>query len=209
MQADFTVEIGADFPSLEFPWEDDGGARFYDLVAQPELLLYVEEANRYREMGEFLAALNSAHSAFHTVKCDAWRSTEISEEEEIFGAAEKFCSYVDLVFREEGGRGSLPAHEEFARTIVKLLQRAPEISAAAEFVVRRCYYRVDAGRPGEHQEGFSVTFYLFGYGEDEADARRRWMIGMKVVENALLQLSAKLRGVKRAEERGAEETEPG
>lgn len=204
MQADFSVEIGADFPCLEFPWEDDGGARFYDLVAQPELLLYVEEAHRYQEMGEFLAALNSAYSAFQTVKCDAWRSAEIKEEEEVFGAAEKFCSYIDLVFREEGARGSLPAHEQFARTIVKLLQRAPEISAAAEFVVRRCYYRVDPQRSEEHGAGFSVTFYLFGYGEDEPDARRRWMIALKVVENALLQLSAKWRGMERAGSPGAE-----
>lgn len=193
MQADFAVEIGADFPCLEFPWDDEGGQRYYDLLTKPELLLELEEAHRYAELGEFLAAINGAHSAWLSVKCDAWRSAEIAEEEEIFGAAEKFGSYVDLIFRADAPRTSLPAHERLARDIVNLLKRAPEISAAAEFVVRRCYYRVDPGNAEEHNEGFSVTFYLFGYGEDEADARKRWAIALKLVGNALLQLSARMR----------------
>jgi hypothetical protein len=37
--------------------------------------------------------------------------------------------------------------------------------------------------------GFYITFYLFGYGDDEAQARKRWAIGLKVVENIILQLS--------------------
>jgi hypothetical protein len=38
-----------------------------------------------------------------------------------------------------------------------------------------------------------VTFYLYGYGDEEAEARQRWAIALKVVENALLQLSASQR----------------
>ncbi len=49
------------------------------------------------ELGEFLAAVNSPASILETAKCDAWSSTEINPEEEIFGAACKFGSYVDLV----------------------------------------------------------------------------------------------------------------
>jgi len=39
------------------------------------------------------------------------------------------------------------------------------------------------------REGFYVTFYLFGYGEDEAQARESWAIGLKLVENAIRQMS--------------------
>jgi hypothetical protein len=34
-----------------------------------------------------------------------------------------------------------------------------------------------------------MTFYLFGYDSDEVFARQRWAIGLKLVENAILQLS--------------------
>lgn len=194
MQADYSVEVGADFPYLEFPWDSgDGRARYFDLVSQPELLLNVTEAHRYPELGEFLAAINGANSVLASAKCDAWRSTEITEDEQIFGAAEKFGSYVDLIFRNPAARMSLEPHERLAKDICQLLGRAPEISAAAEFIIRRCYYRRDPARPEEHDEGFSVTFYLFGYGEDEYDSRQRWVIALKVVENALLQLAAAAR----------------
>ena len=87
MEADFAVELGADDETLELPWAaDDGGPRYYDLKRQPELLLNIEEASRVPELGEFLAAMNSPASILETAKCDAWSSTEINPEEEIFGA---------------------------------------------------------------------------------------------------------------------------
>ncbi len=89
MQADFAIELGANDETLEFPWAaPEGGPRHYDLKRQPDLLLYVEEANRARELGEFLAAINSPASILETAKCDVWWSTEMNPEEEIFGAAD-------------------------------------------------------------------------------------------------------------------------
>ena len=122
---------------------------------------------------------------FETAKCDAWLTDELTEEEEIFGATWKFGSYVDLLFADET-RYDFPKHETFAATASKLLGRAPEISAAAEFVVRRCYFHVAE----DAREGFYFTFYLYGYGDDEDQARQRWAIALKVVQNALIQLSA-------------------
>jgi len=40
------------------------------------------------------------------------------------------------------------------------------------------------------REGFYITFYLFGYDDDEAQARQRWAIALKLVENAIRQTSA-------------------
>ncbi len=190
MQADFSVELGAQDETLAVPWSSpDGRMRYYDLKRQPDLLLYIEEAARYRELGEFLATVNSAMSRLQSAKCDAWFTTELNEEEQVYGTACKFVSYVDLFFADAESRFSFPTNEDFVKRLSKLLGRAPEISAAAEFVLRRGYFGEGDTAP-EPQSGYYVTFYLSGYGDDEADARRRWGIGMKLVENAILQLSA-------------------
>lgn len=187
MEVDFAVELGAQDEILELPWAaSDGGPQYYDLKGHPELLLKVDEAQRIPELGEFLSAINSPASILETAKCDAWCSTELNPEEEIFGAAWKFVSYIDLVFSREQPRFSFPQHEQLAKRLTKLLQRVPEIPAAAEFLIRRCYYHEAA----EVRDGFYLTCYLFGYGDDEPQARQRWAIGLKLVENAIRQISS-------------------
>ncbi len=188
MDADFSVELGAEDETLVFPWSSgDGRLRYYDLKRQPDLLLYIDEAARWQELGEFLAQVNSAASRLQSAKCDVWFTTKLAEDEAIYGAAGKFASYVDLLFAADAPRFSFAQHEDWVKRLTKLLGRAPQISSAAEFVIRRCFY---AQTGGDAREGFYVTFYLFGYGDDQEDARRRWGIGMKLVGNAILQLSA-------------------
>jgi hypothetical protein len=189
VQADFAVELGADDEKLEMPWAAEGGGpRYCDLKRHPELLLDLEEAGRVRELGEFLSKVNSPTSLLETAKCDAWPSTEMNPEEEIFAATHKFGSYVDLLFSDEPKRFSFPEHEHLAKRLTQLLQRAPDIAAAAEFLVRRCYYHGEEGI----RDGFYITFYLFGYGGDETQSRERWAIGLQLVHNAIRQLSVDL-----------------
>jgi hypothetical protein len=186
MEADFAVELGAEDETLEMPWGSaDNGPRYHDVKRNAEYLSRIEEAVRVSELGEFLAAMNSPTSVLETAKCDVWSSTEMSLEEEIFGTSNKFCSYVDFLFSDES-RYSFARYEQFARSLVNLLKKAPEIPASAELLVRRCYYHLEA----EIREGFYVTFYLFGYGEDDAQARQRWVIAIKLVENAIKQISS-------------------
>jgi len=140
MQADFSVELGRDDAALELPWNSaDGAVRFYDLKNQPELLQQIPEAVAYPEMGAFLARINAAGFPLATAKCDAWQSREVAKEEEIYGDR-KFVSYVDLVFEDEAARCSLEKHEAFAKSLCRLLSQTPEIPAAVEVVIRRCYY---------------------------------------------------------------------
>jgi len=187
MQADFAVELGADDPTLEIPWAaEDGGPRYWDLKHHPELIANLEEVTRVPELGDFLARVNSPTSALESAKCDVWPSVEINPEEEIFESPHKFCSYVDLLFATEAKHFSLPEHERLAKNLVELLKRAPEISAAAEFLIRRCYFEDQAGI----RDGFYITFYLFGYGKDEAQSQQRWTLALKLVQNAIRQLSA-------------------
>jgi hypothetical protein len=188
VEADFAVELGPDDESLELPWAAaDGGLRYYDLKHQPELLLEIEEARHVPELGEFLAAINSPSSILETAKCDSWASTEINPDEEIFGAAWKFGSYVDLLFSQESWHFSFAEHEQLARRITELLKRVPEIPAASELIIRRCFYHSTP----RIRDGFYLTFYLFGYGDDEPQARQRWAIALKLVENAIRQISAR------------------
>jgi hypothetical protein len=187
VQSDFAVELGPDDDALEFPWSsEEDGVRYYDLKRNPELVAHIEEARRVRELGDFLSAVNSPASILETAKCDAWANTEINPEEEIFGAAYKFASYVDLLFSDPQPRFSFHEHERLVLQLVELLRRVPEIPAAADFVIRRCYYHE---KEEDTREGFYITFYLFGYGDDQTRAREPWAIGLKLVQNAIRQLS--------------------
>jgi hypothetical protein len=194
VQADFAVELGAEDETLEIPWAaENSGPRYYDLKHCPELLSELEEVAQAPELGEFLSKVNSSRSVIETAKCDLWSSTEMNPEEEIFEADYKFGSYVDLFFSDAAKRFSFPQHEQLAKQLTKLLQRAPEMPAAAEFLIRRCYYHEPEEAPGEEEirDGFYITFYLFGYGDNEARSRQNWVVGLKLVQNAIQQLSAK------------------
>ncbi len=187
MDADFSIELGREDPALDFPWTDPAGKFAYlDLKRGPELMARIEEAEKFSELGEFLRAMNSARSMVETAKCDAWATRELSAEEEIYVATHKFASYVDAVFSKIDVRLSLSAHEQFARNLVELLRRAPEAASSAEVCVRRCYFREEGGV----REGFYCTLYVSGYGNDGASARQNWGAGLKVMENAIMQLSA-------------------
>ncbi|MGA7646830.1 MAG: hypothetical protein WBW01_09990, partial [Terriglobales bacterium] len=96
------------------------------------------------------------------------------------------ASYVDVVFTDNDARLTLSAHEKFARKLVELLQRAPEMPSAAAICVRRCYY----GEGSNLREGCYFTLYVSGYGTDEASARQNWGVGLKLMGNATVQLSA-------------------
>ena len=195
MQSDYSIELGVEDEVLELPWSaHEQGLQYHDLKHHPELLCQIQEAERVPELGGFLAAINSPGSILETAKCDVWASTDINPDEEIFAAPVKYGSYIDLLFSEETRRFSLPHHENLATSLTGLLKLAPEIPAAAEFLIRRCYYHYANDQTRDQtedqtKEGFYITFYLFGYDSDDVFARQRWAIGLKLVENAILQLS--------------------
>jgi hypothetical protein len=190
VQADFSVELSADDPTLQIPWSSsDSRIQYYDLRSHPDLLSQITEARENEPLAEFLAAINSQRCMLQTAKCDTWSSRQMDVEDEIFGATCKYESYIDMVPMADGPRYSFAEMEDLGRRFARLLQRAPEIPAAAEFVVRRCYYRGELS-PDPGREGFYLTFYLTGYGEDEQQAQERWSIALQLAANALLQLSA-------------------
>jgi hypothetical protein len=186
MDADYSIELGREDPVLDFPWTDPAGNLAYvDLKRHPELIDSLDEVKRFPELGDFLRVLNSPESIVETAKCDAWATTELSPEEEIYDASHKFVSYVDVVFDDVEQRSSLAAHEQFARELVESLQRGPEDLSAAEVCIRRCYFvEVDSMR-----EGLYCTLYVSGYGDDGESARWNWGMGLTSVGGAIVRLS--------------------
>ncbi|HWR17951.1 MAG TPA: hypothetical protein VN577_24190 [Terriglobales bacterium] len=187
MQAEISVELGADDPTLAVPWSHPESQYSYiDLRRFPEQLESVAEAREFSELKEFLQALNASNSALQTAKCDAWFSEEITEEEAIFGASCKFGSYVDAFFQVLTPRYSFPLHEAFGSRLVELLKRAPEIQASFEGIIRRGHFE----NGGDVKEGFYYTLYVFGYGDEQVEARQSWGIALRLLSNALLQISS-------------------
>jgi hypothetical protein len=188
MDADFSIELSREDPVLDFPWTDPKGKVAYvDLKRHPEQLAAIVEAQDFPDLRDFLQMVNSSRSLLETAKCDAWSTTELSAEEEIYDAAHKFAGYVDVLFATRDARLALARHEQFAKDLVALLRRAPETPSSAEVCVRRCYFAEDAERPV--QQGFYFTLYVSGYGDDEDSALLNWGVALKLVGNAMVQLS--------------------
>lgn len=184
MLAEWSVEPGPNDPVLEIPWRsEDGSVRFLDLKRQPELLLEIPEACTYEELASFLDWANSPDSQIETAKCDVWSTSEMDADDEVFGEAVKFSSYVDLLFASLA-RNSFPECERFVQTLARMLRQAPDLSSAAQFIVRRC---LDHRQEGDASECFSITFYLHGYGADLQEAQQRWAIGLTLAQNAMKQ----------------------
>ena len=187
MDADWSVELGADDPALEFPWSSPDGSRGYvDLLAHPQELAKIPEATHYPELAEFLLALNAPSSPWLTAKCDVWFDEELGEAEDIYDARLKMCSYVDLIFRDEAVRFSFEQHEQWVKSVARQLSDQDDQPIACEFIVRRCWYRTNSPADDEPTPGFYVTLYVFGYGNDEAQARTRWAEGLQRVTSVLI-----------------------
>ncbi len=191
MDADWSVELGRDHPALEFPWSSpDGSQRYIELHREPDRLADIPEATRFPELGEFLRAMNQQQLPWLTAKCDVWLEDELDEAEAIYNARLKLCSYVDLVARDEAARFSFIRHEQWVKSAARALLSDDGLAVACEFIARHCWYHTeasslraddDATTPGEDNPvpGFYVTFYLFGYGDDERQARARWAEGLR------------------------------
>jgi hypothetical protein len=192
VQADFLVECGAEDECLEIPWSsEDGVPRYVDLKENPALIAELEEARRFPEIADFLRTANSPSGAFLTAKCDAGFTHDMTVEDEPFGTCAKFGSYVDVLFASPVARSSYEQNEACARNLVRLLQRAPEMPASAEFLVRRCFL----SRENAEADGFYMTCYVFGYSDEEEEARKFWGIALRLLGNALVQISVEERHV--------------
>jgi hypothetical protein len=191
MHVDSSVELGRDDPALEVPWaSQDNKCRYHDLRNHPALIDELQEVNDCAELRDMLLRVNSPAFPLQSAKSDVWITNELSPEEEVFAAQQKFASYVDLIFADHTARRSLEAHEDLILKLSELLKRAPDMPATMEFVLRRCYYHGSAGETAEDDgdyTGFCITAYAYGFGYTREEARQRWGIALKLLQHALVQ----------------------
>ncbi len=189
MDADWSVELGHDDPSLEFPWSSpDGTQAFVDLAQHPEAVHEIPEAARYPELARFLLELNGKFSPWLTAKCDVWIENELGEAEDVYDAKLKMCSYVDIVRRNESERFSFEQHKQWVKSATMRLHNIGPHPIACELIVRRCWYHADSRADDQPVSGFYITLYLFGYGNDGTEARTRWTGGITRVSGVLITL---------------------
>jgi hypothetical protein len=163
MEADWSVEIGADLPMIVVPW-----ASFIDLRLEPAAAYHLQEAVAIPALAQALTQLNQEPSAIFTSKCDFWPigTSEIDPLE--FAATPEnakhgIACYIDIIARDESLFTSFPAHEVLARSIVDELRGVELTQGRVELVIRPAI--VD-----EH-EGFAFTLYVAACGLTEDAAR--------------------------------------
>jgi hypothetical protein len=163
MEADWSVEIGAELPVIAVPWEG-----FVDLRNTPSLANGIEETVTAPALAQALITLNAASSPVFTSKCDLWPLApddidplefEARREEAQKGVA---C-YIDIVARDAELFASFAAHEAWVRAATSELREIVLPQARAELVVRPSNI--------DHREGFAVTLFTAACAATVADAQ--------------------------------------
>jgi hypothetical protein len=155
---------------------------FIDLVGHPERLDEIAEVRGAPPLRVALRTLNSPRGCTWTAKCDAWPMppAEIEGVTAALGLADAragVASYIDVLARESKAYASFDGHERWARALAREMDLVPGSDFAAEFIVRPAWV---AGR-----DGFAITAYVYGFGEDEERAREAWSAALQVVAQAL------------------------
>ena len=177
MLLDWSAECSADDPALVVPWHSDSPAiRFVNLRDDPYGLDEIAEAEEHPALLHSLRALNASRSPLFTAKCDTW----VAAPEEVQAlqlnlmlvpeeAADGFCSYIDLLWRE---RGLFTSFHQQGHILHRLERRAAALDhpfALLEAVIRPAL--LDLTTP---QEGFSVSLYTRAAGPTPELAYKHW-----------------------------------
>lgn len=191
MDADWSVELGADDHTLDFPWYASEHLRYVDLKKRPELIGSVSEVALFPELSSALTLLNASSSPLRTAKCDVWFDEPAAK---IHGAVAGVSCYLDVLFDDER-RFSFEVHEALVRATARSARESPDIAATIEFVVRRCYFlREPSTKPHRKnkptgrswRKGFYVTAYVTGFGGSPEEARRSWSAALMYATDAAL-----------------------
>jgi hypothetical protein len=180
MEADWSVELGADDAVIVVPWQSLPGTAaatgFVDLRARPECIREIEEARDLPALRFALERLNGKDSGLWTAKCDAWvRGRDVGSGNEIdpweMEATDDEArlaagSYIDILALDVEARGSFEVEERWLRRLVEELRRRALRCARTDFVLRRAEVH---GVPG-----FGVTWFVEGCGRTAELARQKW-----------------------------------
>lgn len=166
MEADWSVEIGADSVCIDGSWKG-----FIDLRRSADAVKSVIEAAAHPALRDALLALNSDKSRVFTTKCDTWSLAEQEIDADEFNARKAdaragFASYVDILERDLDRFASFEFHQQRARDIAQRLQTIDLPQARVDIVVRAAVLN--------RSEGYGLTLYAAGCGSTAEYAVEAW-----------------------------------
>ena len=192
MEADWSVEIGADLPRIVVPWNGSldapvgGGCRYVNLAGCADLAAVaaaIPEARSYPALAGGLLSLNAPGSPVISSKCDAWEldGGEIDPLEfDAAGPVESgLAGYIDLAFRDEAAFTSFEWHERWARLVIDCLRLLPRPSARVAIGLRQA---IDF-----NIVGFGITLYVMGCGSDAVSAETAWALALPDAARAVVE----------------------
>ena len=176
MEADWSVEIGADLPTIDVPWE-----AWVDLRTIPDTaaaIADIDEGQLYPELAAALLDLGSGTAAV-TSKCDVF-SLDVEDADpsiaELGADLVRYGlgSYIDFAFVNSDLLHDLASCETLVRKITRLrLASVDDLPfTSVEIVIREGSF---FGAPG-----FGLTVYALGYGPDPEAARSTWAKVMRI-----------------------------
>lgn len=178
MEADWSVEIGPDFPSIEASWHG-----FVDLRASPQSIKAIDEATKHRALRDALMALSADNSPAFTTKCDTWKVSADEIDPYEFGASPAdaqtgFASYIDILERDPKHFQVFAFHENRARDLIRALRAIAQPQCRVDLVLRAATLN---GR-----RGFGFTLYVAACGSTDADAYAAWQAVLAVAVAATI-----------------------
>ncbi len=185
MRCEILQELEPDDPKLALPWASPVHANlgYVDLKAVPQEIAELEECRKYPPLARLLEKINAAGSPLRSVKCDAWTSDELAEDERLdFDLPFKMGSYVDAVFDPPEHNFDLVHHLRFGEEVGRLLEGI-RLEAACEIVVRRCLFQALG------KWGCASTIFLHAYGATPAAARDEWARAVEALGEVLAEIS--------------------
>jgi hypothetical protein len=182
MEADWSVEIGADVPEIVVPWKG-----FIDLRHDPSLAFDLQETAASRALAESLIGLNQETSPVFTSKCDLWTLSVDEIDPLEFDAAREeaehgIACYLDIIAQNGALFSAFQPHEDWVRSASDQMRQIKLPQSRAELVVRPA--RI------EGREGFAVTLYVAACGRTNDAAQSIFHSALETAVTITMKLAA-------------------
>lgn len=194
MQADWSVECGADDPVVVLPWQsEDGSLRYVDLRLAPAAMEQISEAQQHPSLADALRRWNTAGSPIFTAKCDVWSyPADLFDAEDPPGFEFAQGSYIDLLPADPETLRSFAACERQLRAWTAAARSIPLQDCRCEWTLRSAliFPPDGSGAPAADSStlaGFATTLYVWGYGASAQAADSAWADAIEeLIEPAML-----------------------
>ena len=182
MEADWSVEIGADLPTIVVPWEG-----FVDLRRDPLLASGLNETANSPSLAEALIKLNLENSPVFTSKCDLWLLSKdeidpLEFDAERADAQQGIACYVDIIARSLPLFASFPAHEAWVRLATERMRGIRMPQTHSDLIVR-------PSKVNGH-DGYALTLYVASCGATKHAAQAIFHTALETATTITMELAA-------------------